>query len=135
MKAARWAGRFARRTGFAPGIGLAVNFGNRPRGCGLKWPDWMVVSEVNDQRVRYEKKHEPGHQPCPAARRTWEFVPHAQTWESPVQSCYLSDGTTGRCELSMDVVSFLILCRSDQEVDIARIPGISVKKPQRGHPQ
>ena len=95
MQAARRASRFTRRTGFASGIGLALNFGNRSSGNIVNGFDRMVMGQVDDERVSYEKEHEPGHQPCPVTRRTWEFEPYHQAWESPVKSCYLGDGTTG----------------------------------------
>ena len=71
MKPARRAGRFTRRTGFARGISLALNFGNRSRGSGVNWLDRMVVSQVYEEGVSYEPEHEPGHEPGPATRGTW----------------------------------------------------------------
>ena len=75
MKPARRAGRFTRRTGFALGIGLALNCGKCSSGSIMNGFDRMVMGQVDDERVSYEKEHEPGHQPCPVTRRTWEFEP------------------------------------------------------------
>jgi len=75
MQAARRASRFTRRTGFASGIGLALNFGNRSSGGIMNGFDRMVMGQVHDERVSYEKEHEAGHQPSPVTRRTWEFEP------------------------------------------------------------